>query len=112
MITRKGEPIAERVSNATETVKQAWNDARERGADAVDAAREKVDHARAKVGDAQDSLADQLERAAKALRRRSNEGPILRMARERPMPAILAAFALGALAGAVAGMMMASEKEA
>jgi ElaB/YqjD/DUF883 family membrane-anchored ribosome-binding protein len=111
MITRKGEPVAERVSNAADAVKHAWGEARDRGSDVVDAAREKVDHARAKVGDAQDALADQLESAAKALRRRNSEWPITRMTRDRPVSAIMVAFAVGALAGAVAGIMVAASEE-
>jgi ElaB/YqjD/DUF883 family membrane-anchored ribosome-binding protein len=105
MITPKREPMAERISDAADAVKHAWEGARERGAEAVDAARDKAETVRHKVGDAQDALADQLESAADALRRSSSK-PVRRMARDRPMSTILVAFAAGFIAATLAGVVM------
>jgi ribosome-binding protein aMBF1 (putative translation factor) len=105
MITQKREQMTDRLNDAADAVKQAWSDARERGADVLEAAKEKVDDAREKLGSTQDSLADQLEAAATALRRHNNQGPIARMTRNRPLPAVVIAFAAGALMGAVGSML-------
>lgn len=105
MITQKRE-VTDRINDAADTVKQAWSDARDRGAEVLEAARETVDGAREKLGQTQDSLADQLEAAAAAIRRHNNEGALSRMARNRPLPSVLVAFAAGALVGVVGGMLL------
>jgi len=110
MITHKHEPIAERVSDATDAVKHAWAGAREHGEDVLDAARDRVEVARHKVGDAQDALADQLESAAAALRH-SNNNPVARMARNRPTSTVAVAFAAGALVGVMAGILASRMRE-
>jgi hypothetical protein len=106
MITSKREQMSERLNDAADAVKTAWSDARERGADVIDAARDKVDSARDKLGSAQDSLADQLESAAAALRHNNSRGPISRMTRDRPMSAVVVAFAAGAIAAVLGGMLI------
>jgi ElaB/YqjD/DUF883 family membrane-anchored ribosome-binding protein len=111
MITHKNEPIGERITDAADAVKQAWSDAKERGGDVLEAARDKVDGARHKVGDAQDALADQLESAAAAIRHR-NHNAVSRMAHDRPMSTVVVAFAVGAVVGALAGMVVSSRNEA
>jgi ElaB/YqjD/DUF883 family membrane-anchored ribosome-binding protein len=106
MITQKREQMTDRLNDAADTVKEAWSNARDRGAEVLDAAREKVDGAREKLGQTQDSLADQLEAAAAAIRRHNKEGPISRMTRDRPLPAVVVAFAAGALLGVVGAMLL------
>jgi ElaB/YqjD/DUF883 family membrane-anchored ribosome-binding protein len=111
MITQKKEHMTDRLNDAADTVKQAWSDARDRGAEVLDAAREKVEDAREKIGQTQDSLADQLEAAATALRRHDNQGRIARMARNRPLPSVVVAFAAGALVGVVGSMLLSGSRE-
>jgi hypothetical protein len=111
MISQKREQMTDRLNDAADTVKQAWSDARDRGAEVIDAAREKVEGAREKLGQTQDSLADQLEAAAAAIRHHNNEGRLTRMTRDRPVPAVVIAFAAGALAGVVGAMLLGGSHE-
>ena len=111
MFTERPEPVSERIADARDAVKHAWTGARERGSDALETAREVTDTVRHKVGEAGDALADQLEHAAVALRRHGNLGTVSRLARERPVPTIAAAFAAGALVGALAGLLLSSMRE-
>ena len=110
MFTHQDTP-AERVAEARDAVKHAWSGAKERGADVMDAAREATETVRHKVGEAGDALADQLEHAATALRRHGSVGPVTRLARERPVPTVAAAFVAGALIGALAGLLLTSIRD-
>lgn len=111
MISHRREQVADRLSDAADTVKQVLNDARDRGSDALDAARDTMDAARTRFGSTQVSLAEQLETAAAALRRNAGSDPLSRLTRENPVPAVIVAFAVGALVGAVGSALMAGMQE-
>lgn len=102
----KRDHVSDRLDDATDAVKQAWSGARDRSSDVIDAARETIESAREKLGSGQDALADQLESAAAALRRHSNVNPLSRITRDQPMPAVIVAFAVGALVGALGSLLV------
>ncbi len=111
MISHKRDHMTDRLNDATDTVKQVLSDARDRGSDVLDAARDTVDAARSRFGSGQVSLAEQLETAAAALRRNAGSDPISRLTRERPVPAVVVAFAVGAVVGALGSMLLAELTE-
>ena len=111
MISHRREQVTDRFNDAADTVKQVLSDARDRGSDVLDAARDTVDAARSRFSSSQVSLAEQLETAASALRRNAGSDPISRLARERPVPAVVVAFAVGAVVGALGTMLLAGAGE-
>jgi ElaB/YqjD/DUF883 family membrane-anchored ribosome-binding protein len=111
MISHRREQVTDRFNDAADSVKQVLNDARDRGSDVLDAAHDAVDAARSRFGSSQVSLAEQLETAAASLRRNAGSDPISRLTRERPVPAVVVAFAVGALVGALGSMLLAGVTE-